>query len=187
MMIGHADPPLIFLDVDGPLIPFRARPVRRQHVLSDSDGPLNAASGNPLVHRLDPADGRRLLGLGCQLVWATTWLGEANEVIAPPLGLPELPVVGFPDTDEEPVRGLHWKTMFLTRWAAGRPFVWIDDETTDVDRQWVERHHPGEGPGTPGRPACRFDRCGLLRDSGMARESAVADVARRSPWTCQRG
>ena len=31
----------------------------------------------------------------------------------------------------------------LTRWAAGRPFVWIDDECTAADRRWVARHHPG--------------------------------------------
>jgi hypothetical protein len=30
----------------------------------------------------------------------------------------------------------------LTRWAAGRPFVWLDDEITDVDRRWVAGHHP---------------------------------------------
>jgi hypothetical protein len=34
--------------------------------------------------------------------------------------------------------------MFLTRWAAGRQFVWIDDETTDRDRHWVAAHHPGK-------------------------------------------
>ncbi|MFB9692001.1 HAD domain-containing protein [Amorphoplanes digitatis] len=99
--------------------------------------------GNPLLDRLDPADGRRLLELGCRLVWATTWMGEANEVISPRLGLPELPVVDFPDADDLPERGLHWKTSFLTRWAAGRPFVWIDDEATDADRRWVTRNHPG--------------------------------------------
>ncbi|WP_372472020.1 hypothetical protein [Jidongwangia harbinensis] len=43
-----------------------------------------------------------------------------------------------------PVRQLHWKTAFLVQWAAGRSFVWIDDETTDVDRHWVARHHPGK-------------------------------------------
>jgi hypothetical protein len=37
---------------------------------------------------------------------------------------------------------VHWKTAFLTRWAAGRPFVWLDDETTDADRRWVAKHHP---------------------------------------------
>ena len=84
-----------------------------------------------------------MLALGCELVWATTWMVEANEVISPRLGLPELPVVEWPDSDEDPQRGLHWKTSFLTRWAAGRPFVWLDDETTDADRQWVAAHHPG--------------------------------------------
>jgi hypothetical protein len=68
-------------------------------------------------------------------------MGEANDLIAPRLGLPELPVVEFPD--DEPKHGLHWKTAFLTRWAAGRTYIWLDDEITDADRQWVQAHHPG--------------------------------------------
>lgn len=127
------DRPLLFLDVDGPLIPFRDRATGR----SDVAGP-----GNPLIGRLDPADGRRLLALGCRLVWATTWMADANEVVAPRLGLPALPVVEFPDDDEEPSGGLHWKTRFLAHWAGGRRFVWLDDEITEADRRWVEAHHP---------------------------------------------
>jgi hypothetical protein len=127
--------PLIFLDVDGPLIPFRARPTQRKHRKVD-------ATGNPLLERLDPADGHRLLKLGAELVWATTWMTEANEIIAPRLGLPPLPVADFPDSDEDPPNGLHWKTKPLTRWAAGRPFAWLDDEATDTDRQWITANHP---------------------------------------------
>jgi hypothetical protein len=63
-------------------------------------------------------------------------------VIAPRLGLPDLPVVEWPDTDDQPAPGLHWKTMFPHRRAAGRPFVWLDDELTDADRRWVAAHHP---------------------------------------------
>ena len=42
---------------------------------------------------------------------------------------------------EEVARGLHWMTVELVRWAAGRPFVWLDDEITDADRRWVVAHH----------------------------------------------
>jgi hypothetical protein len=133
-----ADRALVFLDVDGTLITFRARPTTAARRTSTSDD----AAGNPLLDRLEPDDGRRLRELGCDLVWATTWMDEANEVISPRLGLPQLPVVQWPDV-EHPHHGLHWKTVALTRWAAGRPFVWLDDEITDADRRWVAAHHPG--------------------------------------------
>lgn len=169
MMLASADRPLIFLDVDGPLIPFRARPALRRPPPGDLAEPVPGELGNPLVDRLDPADGRRLLALGCQLVWATTWMADANEVVSPRLGLPALPVVDFPDTDDEPARGLHWKTMFLTRWAAGRPFVWIDDETTDIDRQRGSSPPSGAGVDPPRRPVHRPCRRRLHLDSSMAR------------------
>ena len=131
----------MFLDVDGPLIPFRARPA--VHAVATDSGAGQDTSGNPLIGRLSPADGHRLLALGCQLVWATTWIADANAVVAPRLGLPELPVVEFPDDEEEPEHGLHWKTRCLVAWAGGRPFVWLDDEIADADRRWVRAHHPG--------------------------------------------
>ncbi|BEL05013.1 hypothetical protein Q0Z83_032040 [Actinoplanes sichuanensis] len=66
----------------------------------------------------------------------------ANELVAPRLGLPQLPVVAF-DDDEPAVTGLHWKTLSLVSWAAGRPFVWLDDEVTETDRHWVRDFHEG--------------------------------------------
>lgn len=38
--------------------------------------------------------------------------------------------------------GLRWKTRTLVAWAGGRPFVRVDDEITDADRDWASAHHP---------------------------------------------
>ncbi|WP_063915594.1 HAD domain-containing protein, partial [Nocardia salmonicida] len=135
---GHSHHPLLFLDVDGPLLPFGEDPGR---------GPRNAVS-DARFSRLSLGAGGRLAELPCQLVWATTWEDEANAEIAPRLGLPRLPVVRWPEPAAEHERedrwfGLCWKTRTLVDWAAGRPFAWVDDEITDADRSWVAVHHRG--------------------------------------------
>ncbi|WP_432995387.1 HAD domain-containing protein [Dactylosporangium sp. CA-233914] len=122
---------MLFLDVDGPLIPLAPRDTGRHPAVEAAAERL----GNPLLARLDPADGPRLLTLGCDLVWATTWGEDANQVIGPLLGLPPLPVVAW--GDEVDTGGLHWKTRDLVAYAAGRPFVWVDDEIGDPDRAFV--------------------------------------------------
>ncbi|MVU80532.1 hypothetical protein GPX89_25195 [Nocardia sp. ET3-3] len=116
---------MLFLDIDGPLIPFV--------------GP------NPPLTRLDHALGPLLTALRCELVWATTWAQEANRSVSPLLGFPELEVMEWDDTDHHVDNwfGLHWKTRGLVDRAAGRPFVWIDDELTDRDREWVAANHAG--------------------------------------------
>jgi FMN phosphatase YigB (HAD superfamily) len=55
---------LLFLDVDGTLIPLHG------NVFGEDD--------NPLLARLDPAHGPRLLALDRELVWATTWMQDAT-------------------------------------------------------------------------------------------------------------
>ncbi|MFE9792507.1 hypothetical protein ACFYRL_12270 [Streptomyces goshikiensis] len=131
--------------MDGPLIPFGASPRRLPdgyptYRTTPSDP---AADARPLLARVNPAHGPRLAALGCALVWATTWTDDANDSVAPRLGLPALPVVHWPDSDElYPHPGLHWKTPSLITWAAGRPFVWLD-ELTEADRAWVSATHHG--------------------------------------------
>ncbi|MFI5912198.1 HAD domain-containing protein [Dactylosporangium sp. NPDC051541] len=124
---------MLFLDVDGPLIPLHGR--------ATTAHPAAAAAAehyrNPLLARLDPEDGPRLRSLGCDLVWATTWADDANQVLGPLLGLPALPTVAWTDGSGSE----HWKTRDLVAWAADRPFVWVDDEIGAADRSWVARNH----------------------------------------------
>ncbi|WP_405872489.1 hypothetical protein OHB11_22620 [Streptomyces zaomyceticus] len=63
-------------------------------------------------------------------MWATAWMHDANKVIAPLLGIPDLPVAPLPDSPEEDDPSvLHWKTRALVEFADGRA--------------WVAAHHDG--------------------------------------------
>ncbi|MEQ4209715.1 HAD domain-containing protein [Actinopolymorpha sp. B9G3] len=138
-MADHARRPLLFLDVDGTLLPVGGVPRP-----SPIDWGAWQDASNPQLAKLDPAHGPLLRALSCELVWATAWMHGANEVIAPLLGLPELPVADLPDAPEEDdFSVLHWKTKALVEAAAGRPFIWVDDEIGELDRSWVTTHHHG--------------------------------------------
>jgi hypothetical protein len=77
-VVQRAQLPLLFLDVDGPLIPFgaNAAPVALN---TSTSGEGNA---NPLISRLDPLHGPWLTALPCDLVWATSWMADAVSGIA---------------------------------------------------------------------------------------------------------
>jgi hypothetical protein len=137
-MSEHAERPLLFLDVDGTVVPFgRQNGIRSAATVED-----------PYLASINPELGTRLAALPCDLVWATTWEDEANTELAPLLGLPPLRVVHWPEPSSEDELedrwfNLHWKTRTLVAWADERPFVWVDDEIADTDIAWVADRHPG--------------------------------------------
>jgi hypothetical protein len=151
--------PLLYLDVDGPLNPYAAKPERRPDGYATHrmkpEGWL-ARHGDTPAHRVRPlrvwlnaGHGDRLRALGelYDLVWATTWGAEANTFIAPVLGLPELAVVEWPTesptTHDTGPDGTFWKTRHLVAHAEGRPFAWVDDELDAADHAFVTARHNG--------------------------------------------
>ncbi|MFD1656968.1 hypothetical protein ACFSL4_01640 [Streptomyces caeni] len=148
--------PLLLLDVDGPLNPFDAPPHRRPagyetHRLKP-DTWIAQHHGvpkrlvKPLRVWLNPAHGPALLKLPYELVWATTWEHDANDWIGWRIGLPRnqnLPVIEFDSQFVRRSDGTYVKTWTVVEYAAGRPFAWVDDQISDIDRDYVAQHHPG--------------------------------------------
>ncbi|AVH98356.1 MULTISPECIES: HAD domain-containing protein [Streptomyces] len=136
--------PLLLIDVDGPLNPYAAKPERRpEGYETHRMSPTGWTGAKPLRVWLNPDHGGELLALAeaYELVWATTWKGEANDWIGPPLGLPVLPYIDWPQMHGKAPLGTFWKTQYILEYAAGRPFAWVDDDITPYDREHVERNH----------------------------------------------
>jgi hypothetical protein len=183
-MLAGVTRPLIFVDIDGVLIPFRSRMTGTGRRSSGGAQDAPDGSGNPLLERLDPADGRRLLALPGELVWASTWMAEANDVVAPRLDLPALPFVNWPDADEEPQRGVHWKTMPPNA-VGGRTPVCLARRRDHRRRPAMGRHAPpAAGVAPPRRPVPRDDQrrsCGSTPVAQTARRSRLTSYAHLTP------
>ncbi|WP_373431296.1 hypothetical protein [Streptomyces turgidiscabies] len=118
------------------------RPVRRLH---SSRGITFHRGG---VDRPVPGSSRRQRQADAETgsfhYFALRRMHEANEMIGPVIGLPTaLPVIEFTNLFAEDPDGLYWKTRRVVEWAAGRPFVWVDDLITDLDVRHVAEHHAG--------------------------------------------
>ena len=152
---------LIYLDVDGVLNPFAAKAHQRPHgyethrllprqaTEAHSDDPRYAAA-SPYRVWLNPHHGQMLSTFAAQcsarIVWATTWEDEANRLISPRIGLADdLEIVAWdPDYVHKPYDRVYFKTSQIVAHAAGRPFIWFDDEVTQADRDYVAVHHNGD-------------------------------------------
>jgi len=117
---------LILIDVDGPLNPYAAKPTQRPEGYETHRlAPKGWDPRKPLRVWLNPSHGPLLLSLaeaGAELVWCTTWEHDANTMIGPAIGLPELPVIEFG------FNALQWKFNAVLTYARGRPLVWFDDD-----------------------------------------------------------
>jgi|SRR6476646_831306 len=122
--------PLLLLDVDGPLNVWAASNSKtpkgyRTHRMSP-----RGWTGPPLKVRLWPAHGPMLLDFAethsVELVWATTWEDQANTMIGPEIGLPELPVIDF--GGQQPGRLHGWKYPDVSAYAHDRALAWFDDD-----------------------------------------------------------
>ena len=141
--------PLLLIDIDGPLNPYAAKAHRRpdgyttHRMKPDSwvSRHVYPSRAKPLRVWLNHDHGAALQSLPYDLVWCTTWMGEANEWIAPHLGLPELPHIPFDKLWARRNDGTYFKTWDVCRWAQGLPFAWIDDEIGTADREYVAGVH----------------------------------------------
>lgn len=130
--------PMLLLDVDGPLNPEMNPTVA--HNKGYARHHLHSENGKTYPVLLNPTHGKALLALTdvFDLVWATTWVHEANTLIAPLLGLPtNLPVIPWPDGAMDTYRRGSWKTEHIALWAGKRPFAWLDDEINSRDRRYL--------------------------------------------------
>lgn len=119
--------PLLFLDVDGVLNPFPECPegYAEYELFPEDEEPVRLARshGEWLAELVEAFDA----------IWATGWGAEANRVLCPFFGLPELPLVRLPDIPFDPFDKLPAIAAFADR----RPAAWVDDNIPPEARTWA--------------------------------------------------
>lgn len=124
--------PLLLVDIDGVLSPDAAPSTPAGFVEYDLDE-------YQVWLAREHGEWLRALADDFDLVWATSWEGDANRLLCPLLGLPELPVVEF----RTGRAGGTWKLPAVVDYVGDRPFAWLDDELgRDADGWAASRRHP---------------------------------------------
>lgn len=154
-------PPLLYLDVDGVILPLGAGPGEPTLIIGPWGCRVRLPAGTPArVHRLAEA---------FTPVWGTYWQEQANRVLALALDLPHWPVL--PLDEPGPDHGMD-KFQALRAHAGDRPFAWVDDCIPEEAHAWAAER------GIP-TLLCPIDPCvGLAEEDlpgllAFAREAAV--------------
>jgi hypothetical protein len=147
--------PLLLVDVDGVLNPWAAPACPdgyREYDFFPGERVLLAAGHGDLL---------RSLAADFRLVWATAWEHQANRLICPVLGLPELPVIEFPQAP-----GPFRKLPAVIAAVGSRECAWIDDEHSREHHDWARQR----------------DVPTLLADIDPAEGLTAATAARLARW-----
>jgi hypothetical protein len=126
--------PLLFLDVDGTLLPYLPRDADGATPPPPEGFELARAGG---VDAWVPTHLREALPSLCQAfetIWCTDWEAAANPQVSPLFGMPGDLRVLFRG---QSTTASWWKFAAVTAVAGDRPLVWADDDMRPSAREWA--------------------------------------------------